>query len=187
MKRIVLIATLAAAAVIVACQGKPAGRPAREARNGDEAEGRRSARRGRTAGRVSPRSRAEVRAETRAARKEERHRKREARRRERERRRQLRLARRDTRRSATGRRRSSRRGRRGQLYVVSAIVSLGDESYALVDGRRVAVGDVVMGRRIVEIRPDRVSVEAFGRRSTVRVGESIVPLTVSTGRSRRRR
>jgi hypothetical protein len=61
---------------------------------------------------------------------------------------------------------------------------LGSDSYALVDGRRVAAGDVVMGRRIVAIEADRVIIEAFGKRSAVRVGESVVPLTFTTKKRR---
>jgi hypothetical protein len=76
-------------------------------------------------------------------------------------------------------RRGKRKGRKGQFYVVKAIVSLGSESYALVDGRRVQVGDVVMGRRIAAILQDRIVIEAFGKQSSVRVGESLLPATYS--------
>ncbi|MFO7638527.1 MAG: hypothetical protein R6X14_04370 [bacterium] len=190
MRRIVLIGAIVvavgvAALFLVRPKAKPA--PSRSSRAGTEAEegtetrtsSRRSGR-SRVAGRVRPRTKAELRAERKTARRAERQRKREAKRRERERRRQLKAAR-----SRRGSRRSGRRGKKGQLYTVSAIVSLGSDSYALVDGRRVMVGDVIMGRRIVEIGADRVIVEAFGRRSTVRVGQSIVPLTFSTSRRRR--
>jgi hypothetical protein len=111
------------------------------------------------------------------ARDEERRRKKELRLRERERRRALRSAR-----SRRGKRRSGRRGQ--SLYVVKAIVSMGDESYALVDSRRVQVGDVLMGRRVVAIQPDRVEIEAFGKRTTVKVGESLLPPTFGLKRTR---
>ncbi|MEO0004622.1 MAG: hypothetical protein ABIK49_01280 [candidate division WOR-3 bacterium] len=68
---------------------------------------------------------------------------------------------------------------------MEAVVSLGSDSYALIDSRRVRVGDVVMGRKIVAIQPDRIEVEAFGRRNVVRVGESLLPSTYSI-RERRR-
>jgi len=194
LKRIVLIIALVVVTGVAGfflLKPKPkaasSGKASR-ARTADEENGEakpQSARgRGRVSGRVRTRSKADIKAERKLARKEERKRKREAKRRERERRRQLRASRsrRGTRRLRS---RSGRRGSKGQLHVVSAIVSLGSDSYALVDGRRVAVGDVIMGRRIVEIQPDRVVVEAFGRRSTVRVGQSVVPLTFSTRRSRR--
>ena len=126
-------------------------------------------RRGRTAGRIKPKTKKELRREKRERRKEERRRRREERRRKREERRRLKEARKRR------RRRKTRRGRKGQTYVVSAIVSLGPDSYALVDGRRVTEGDVVMGRRIVSIGSDRLEVEAFGKRTTVRVGESLMP------------
>jgi hypothetical protein len=67
---------------------------------------------------------------------------------------------------------------------VKAIVSLGDESYALVDSRRVQVGDVIMGRRIVAVLPDRVEIEAFGKRSSVKVGESLLPPSFGTSSRR---
>ncbi|HTW91509.1 MAG TPA: hypothetical protein VMH22_07335 [bacterium] len=61
------------------------------------------------------------------------------------------------------------------MYVLKAIVALGNDNYALVDSRKVQVGDVVLGRKIVQISPDRIVIEAFGKQSTVRVGESLVP------------
>jgi len=73
----------------------------------------------------------------------------------------------------------SRRGRSthkgAQLYVLRAVVANGSENYALVDGRKVQIGDFVLGRKIVGISPDRIEIEAFGKRSTVRVGESLLP------------
>jgi hypothetical protein len=78
--------------------------------------------------------------------------------------------------SARGRHgRSTRKG--GGLYVLKAIVATGSENYALVDSRRVQVGDFVLGRKIVGISPDRIEIEAFGKRSTVRVGGSLAPAT----------
>jgi hypothetical protein len=141
--------------------------------------GTKARRTGKTTGRVKPKSKKELRAEKKARRKEERRRRREERRRQREERRRLKAAR-----SKRGSRKKSKRGRGNEAYVVTAIVSLGDESYALVDGRRVSEGDVVMGRRIVAIRSDRLEVDAFGRRQTVRVGESLMPANYSTKRKR---
>ena len=183
MRRIVLIIILV---VVVGFAGYMLLRPRgssqpKETSSADTTGSKRSRRRrkGKTAGQIKPKTREEIKAERKRRRKEERQRKRELRRREREKRRRLRQARR-------GRgRRSRRRGRKGRYYVVKAIVSLGDESYALVDGRRVTVGDVVMGRRIVAIRPDRLEIEASGRRSTVRVGESLLPTYYSSKRRRR--
>lgn len=132
---------------------------------------------GKTTGKLKPMTPEERRAEVKRARDEERRRKKELRLRERERRRALRSAR-----SRRGKRRGGRRGQ--SLYVVKAIVSLGDESYALVDSRRVQVGDVLMGRRVVAIQPDRVEIEAFGKRTTVKVGESLLPPTFGLKRTR---
>jgi hypothetical protein len=135
-----------------------------------------TAKTGRKAGKIKSRTKQELAEEKRKRKAEERKRKRELKRQERERKRRLRYA----------RKRRGRRGRRrkGQLYVVSAIVSLGSDSYALVDGRRVGVGDVIMGRRIVSIQPDRLVVDAFGKTTTVRVGESVVPFAYADRRRR---
>ncbi len=135
-----------------------------------------TAKTGRKGGRIKSRTKQELAEEKKKRKAEERKRKRDLRRQERERRRRLRFAR--SRRGRRGRR------KRGQMYIVGAIVSLGNESYALVDGRRVSVGDVIMGRRIVSIQPDRLVVESFGKTSVVRVGESVVPYA-ATGRRRR--
>lgn len=132
---------------------------------------------GRTVGRIKAKTKEERAAERKRLREEERRRKRELKRQERERRRMLKYAR-----SKRGSRKTSRKG---TYYVVKAIVSLGSESYALIDSRRVKVGDVVMGRRIVDIQPDRIEVDVFGRRTTVRVGESLLPPTYFTERKRR--
>jgi hypothetical protein len=137
---------------------------------------RKPAKPGKTTGRLKARTKEERKVEMKRIREEERKRKRELKRQERERRRMLKQA---------GSRRGRKRGRRGEYYVVKAIVSLGSDSYALIDGRRAKPGDVVMGRRIVAIEPDRIEIEAFGRRSTVRVGESLLPPTYSPPRGRR--
>ena len=66
-------------------------------------------------------------------------------------------------------------GKGGGMYVLRAIVAAGNENYALVDSREVRVGDIVLGRKIVTIGADRIEIEAFGKQSTVRVGESLLP------------
>jgi len=134
----------------------------------------------RASGSLKTMSKEERRAETKRRRAEEKQRRRELKRQERERRRMLRGSRRG---------RKGTRSRKGQFYVVKAIISLGSESYALIDGRRAQVGDVVMGRKGLAIAPDRIEVESFGRRSTIRVGESLLPSGYGgrEPRSRRRR
>lgn len=176
MRRIVIIIALVA---VVGFAGFMLLRPrsgAKRAAKQAASDAVATAQTGRKSGKLKARSKAEMAEEKKKRKAEERKRKRELRRQERERRRRLRAA---------GKRRG-RRGRRkkGQLYVVSAIVSLGNESYALIDGRRVGVGDVIMGRRIVSIQPDRLVVEAFGKTTTVRVGESVVPFAYSERRRR---
>ncbi len=132
---------------------------------------------GKTAGRIKAKTKEERLAEKKRLREEERKRRKELKRRERERRRMLKYAR--------SKRTRKSKSRKGTYYVLKAVVSLGDESYALIDNRRVRVGDMVMGRRIVDIKPDRIEIEAFGRITTVRVGESILPMSYFTGRKTR--
>ena len=122
---------------------------------------------GRAAGKLKPSTKEERRATAKRIKAEERARKRELKRQERAKKRMLKRA------ARSRRRRSTRRG--GQLYALKAVIVLGSESYALVDGRKVQVGDFVRGRKIVGISPDRIEIEAFGKRSIVRVGESLLP------------
>jgi len=129
---------------------------------------RRTARAGKVAGTLKASTSEERRAKAKKIREAERARKRELRRQEREKKRMLTRAR-----TRRGKRTTRRAGT--QLYVLKAIVALGNENYAMVDGRKVQVGDYVVGRRIVQISPDRIEIEAFGKRSTVRVGESLLP------------
>jgi len=129
--------------------------------------GSRAARTGRVAGTLKASTVEERRAKAKKIRDAERLRKKELRRQEREKKRMLKRA-------------ASRRGRRttrktGGYYVLRAVVAAGNQSYALIDGRKVQAGDIVLGRRIIEIGQDRVEIEAFGKRSTVRVGESLMP------------
>ena len=126
----------------------------------------RAARRGRAAGKLRASTAAERRAKAKKIREAERARKKALKRQEREKKRMLRKA-------ARSRGRSTRKG--AQPYVLKAIVALGSGNYALVGGRKVQVGDFVLGRKIVGIGLDRIEIEAFGKRSTVRVGESLLP------------
>ena len=122
---------------------------------------------GKVAGKLKASTKEERRAKAKQIKAKERARKRELKRQERAKKRMLKRA------ARSRRRRSTRRG--GQLYALKAVIVLGSESYALVDGRKVQVGDFVLGRKIVGISPDRIEIEAFGRRSIVRVGESLLP------------
>jgi sRNA-binding protein len=130
--------------------------------------------RGKVAGSLKASTKEERRAKTKQIRDEERRRKKELKRQEREKKRMLKGAR---------TRRGQRKSRKGDnYYVLKAIVSVGSQNYALIDGRKAQVGDFVMGRKIVEIGQDRIEIEAFGRRSTVRVGESLMPSSYSPKR-----
>jgi type IV secretory pathway VirB10-like protein len=180
---IILVVAVVGIAGFLLLRPKPKAAPKKQAASADSSEGtapaakakssaapaKASKRRGTSAkASMKAMTKEERRAQMKRIRDEERKRKRELKRQEREKRKALRQARR-----ARGKRKSGKRGQ--SLYVVKAIVSLGDESYALVDSRRVKVGDIVMGRRVVAIEPDRLAIEAFGRRTVVRVGESLIP------------
>lgn len=187
MRRVLIILVGAAVVVLAAVMlfRKPKVSSARRARTTQTDSAtttgqalRASARRGKTTGAIQAKTKEERIAERKRLREAEQKRRRELRRQEREKRRMLKYAR-----SRRGIRKSS--SRKGSYYMVKAIVSLGEESYALIDSRRVKIGDVVMGRKIVAIHPDRIEVEAFGRRTVVRVGESLLPPTYST-RERKR-
>ncbi len=122
---------------------------------------------GKVAGNLKASTAEERRAKTKQIKAAERARKKELKRAEREKKRMLKKS------ARTRRGRSTRKGE--GMYVLKAVVATGSENYALVDARKVRVGDFVLGRRIIGISPDRIEIEAFGKRSTVRVGESVLP------------
>ncbi|MBM3313216.1 hypothetical protein FJY70_01325 [candidate division WOR-3 bacterium] len=192
MRRIVLVLVLVAAFLVAGYmllrpkRGPARAKSTRSAvrRLGDDDQGatgskavrgsRRSARADRASGSLKASTREERRARTKQLRAEERRRQKELKRLEREKRRRLKGSAR-----ASRGRRKTRKG--GEFYVLKAVISAGGENYALIDGRRAQVGDVVMGQRILSIGPERIEVEAFGRRSTVRVGESLIPTNYGAG------
>ncbi|MEO0070280.1 MAG: hypothetical protein ABIK18_05765 [candidate division WOR-3 bacterium] len=137
----------------------------------------RPAARGKTVGKLKAQTKEERAKERKRQREEEKRRRKELRRQERERRRMLKYS--------SRLRKGKKRGSKGAYYVLKAIVSLGDESYALIDNRRVKVGDVVMGRKIVAIYTNHIEIEAFGRRSVVRVCESLLPTSYFMQRKQR--
>jgi hypothetical protein len=122
---------------------------------------------GKVAGKLKASTAEERRAKTKQIKAAERARKKELKRAEREKKRMLKKS------ARTRRGRTTRKGE--GMYVLKAVVVTGSENYALVDARKVQVGDFVLGRRIVGISPDRIEIEAFGKRSTVRIGESLLP------------
>jgi len=140
---------------------------------------RTSRRTGKVAGKLKASTAEERRAKTKQIKAAERARKKELKRQERLKKRMLKTAR-------TKRRgRSTRKGE--GMYVLKAVVVTGSENYALVDARKVRVGDFVLGRKIVGISPDRIEIEAFGKRSTVRVGEGLLPPSYAPTTTTRRR
>ena len=81
---------------------------------------------------------------------------------------------------------SSRTGGKGntQLYKLSAIFTIENENFALIDGRQVTKGDDIMGRKIVEILSDRIVMNEFGRTREVKLGESVIPSLITPNRTR---
>lgn len=132
-------------------------------------------RKGKTAGQIKTKTKEELREERRRAQREERARRRELRRRQRELERMRRLSR---------RKRRIRSRRATQIYVLRAIMKIDSEKYALIDSRRMGIGEEISGRRIVEIGDDRIVIEEFGRRREVRIGESILPSVLTQKRRR---
>lgn len=62
------------------------------------------------------------------------------------------------------------------MYILQAIVTVENTPYALIDGKQYKVGDEIMGRRIVKIESDKITLDYFGEIITVRIGEGCVPL-----------
>jgi len=82
-------------------------------------------------------------------------------------------------------RKKARRKRTKGMYILQAIITVENTPYALIDGKQYKVGDEIMGRRIVKIESDKITLDYLGEITTVRVGENCVPLT--TLRSKKRR
>jgi uncharacterized membrane protein YqiK len=139
--------------------------------------GSRTAKSGKVAGSLKASTKAERSAKAKQIRAAESARKKGLKRAEREKKRMLKQ-------SARTRRGRSTRSKGGSMYVLKAVVADGSGNYALVDGRKVQIGDFVLGRKIVGISPDRIEIEAFGKRSTVRVGESLLPSSFNPTRLR---
>jgi hypothetical protein len=72
-----------------------------------------------------------------------------------------------------GQRRARTGGGRKSLYDAYTLKGTVAGTYALVGSRRLERGDVVAGKRIVDIGSDRIVVEQFGTRFTVVLGEPI--------------
>lgn len=69
---------------------------------------------------------------------------------------------------------SSRRGKTTS-YQLKAIFIIGNQYYAMIEGRNYSIGDDVMGRKIVEILSDRIIIDESGQRREVKIGESVLP------------
>lgn len=73
----------------------------------------------------------------------------------------------------SARRRGVRRGGKRSLYDAYTLKGTVAGVYALVGSRRLERGDVVAGKKIVDIGSDRIVVEQFGTPFTVMLGEPI--------------
>ncbi len=179
MRRIIIIVVAAILAIFIisriACKGKKIN-PATQ--------------KGKTTGAIRPKTQAEIRAEKTKAKREERLRKRELRRKQRaERLAQRRLYRygqygygrygygrsRMRRRGYTGSLWGARTGKKSNiaLYKLSAIITVNNKYFAIIDGRQYSPGDYVNGRKIIEITNDRIIVDELGKRVEVKIGQSL--------------
>jgi len=81
--------------------------------------------------------------------------------------------------------RGKRTGRNGSLNDANILKATIAGQYALIGSRRVARGDVIAGKRLVEIDADRIVLEQSGTTFGVRIGESVdrsMTTTKSSGR-----
>lgn len=82
-------------------------------------------------------------------------------------------------------RKKASRQRKGKKYgynLLQAIFYSETGSYVIIDGKTYKSGDEISGRRIVKIEKDRIIVEYHGEQKSVKVGESITPLSSSIRR-----
>lgn len=152
---------------------------------------------GKTAGQIKTKTKEEIAEEKRQAKLAERKRRQELLRKKREERRAQQLALRYSKRrygdylsrTKRGRRASystsSRQKRTTGLYQVTAIFKIEGKNYALIDGRYVTIGDDIMGRKVTDILDDRIIINEYGRSREVKVGESVLPTTVTQPRRTR--
>jgi hypothetical protein len=137
--------------------------------------------RGKKVGKLKKLSKEERKAENERLRAEKKRQKVELRRRKRE----ERLA------KASARKKKSTKGTRSKkglsANVLQAIIWFDvGPSYAMIDGRKYEVGDVISGRKIIAIKQDQIIVDYRGNQTVVRMGESVLPQNYY-GTERRRR
>ncbi len=89
------------------------------------------------------------------------------------RRKKRRSRKRGTKRSRRGKSKSRSSSKKTSLKVEAIMLDDSGERYALVDGRRVRAGDIVGGRRIVEISSNSLQVEYHGKTHSVRIGQPL--------------
>uniref|UniRef100_A0A7C6A9W2 Uncharacterized protein n=1 Tax=candidate division WOR-3 bacterium TaxID=2052148 RepID=A0A7C6A9W2_UNCW3 len=184
MRRGILFLIILAVLVIFAWQvvlkPKPAPKSTKKKTKADTTETKEVKKtKGRRVGKLKRQTAEERKAEKKRLRAERKRLREELRRRKRE----ERLARKGIRKKGRGK--STRKG--VSAYVLQAIIWFDvGPSYAMIDGRRYEVGDVVSGRRIVAINQDQIVIDYRGQQSVVRMGESLLPKSY-LGTERRRR
>ena len=89
------------------------------------------------------------------------------------RRKKRRSRKRGTKRSKRGKSKSRSSSKKTSLKVEAIMLDDSGERYALVDGRRVRAGDIVGGRRIVEISSNSLQVEYHDKTHSVRIGQPL--------------
>jgi hypothetical protein len=82
------------------------------------------------------------------------------------------------------RKRGRKTGRRS-LYDAYTLKGTVAGRYALVGNRRLETGDIIAGKKLVEVGSDRIALEQFGTRFSVRIGEPVERGGDTRGRKRR--
>lgn len=82
-------------------------------------------------------------------------------------------------------RRAKRTGSKRSLYDAYILKATIAGRYALIGSRRLERGDVIAGKKLVEVGSDRIVLEQFGNRFGVRIGEPVERTLTGQGRKRR--
>lgn len=78
-----------------------------------------------------------------------------------------------TKRSKRGKSKSRSSSKKSSLKVEAIILDDSGERYALIDGRHVRAGNIVGGRRIVEVGSNSLQIEYHGKTYRVRIGQPL--------------
>jgi len=82
--------------------------------------------------------------------------------------------------------RGRKAGRKRSLYDAYTLKGTVAGRYALVGNRRLEAGDIIAGKKLVDVSSNRIVLEQFGTRFTVQIGEPVERgLGTKSGRKRR--